>query len=109
MKLAYTSVIFFLLFSCSKNNSASSVRELNGEVIEELVECSSSLGHPYIIKYTDFNNNVDSFMTLSLPENFKIPGTKISFKISSFIEESVFCTTDIIAPPQLPIFDVKNQ
>ena len=83
--------------------------EFNGEVIREIIDCSSPKGYPYLVKYTTASNRVDSFVTTSLPAAYKIPATQILFKISATVpgDELMFCNTAVLLPVQRSIYEIR--
>lgn len=92
--------------SCKKNDEP---KTYNGEVVALIGECTSPSGYPVIIKFTDDNNKIDSFITTSLPTTIRFIGSKFSFKISTQIpdKEIMACTAIYIPPLQKSIYDLK--
>lgn len=94
MRIVFLFVII-LITSCNKNKEAI---EYKGEVIRGITECSTPKRFPYIIRYTNSNNSIDSFIT-ALPATFNLPGTKILFKITNIIpsDEVLTCNSNVHA------------
>ena len=99
------SALLFLL-SCSKGTDKVKIK---GEVIRQPNYCTSSTGFPFIIKYTTITNQVDSFITTTLPVSYKFIGKKIEFEMREFNsqDEKIACTNLFGIPKQAVIFNVS--
>ncbi len=93
-----------LFLGCEKENI-----EFKGEVIRGVNDCTTPEGFPYIIKYINTNNFADSLIIASLPSAYKLPGTKILFKIRTRISsgEEMICDGLFITVIQKSIYEVK--
>jgi len=92
--------------SCKKNDET---KTYQGEVTTLIGECSSPSGYPVIVKFTNDNNQSDSFITTSLSTTIRFIGSKFSFKIASQIpdKEIMVCTSIYVPPIQKSIYDIK--
>lgn len=108
MKIRYIicSILLLLAYSCTKNSDTI----FTGVVKRQESGCSGSTGFVFIIKYVDQNNREDSFSTLTLPTQYKLPGTKITFQMQdvSSADEAMYCNAMMTTPKQKIIFNVRN-
>ena len=97
-----------MIWSCRKK--IDSVR-YKGEVISQPNYCTSSTGFPFIIKYLNGNNILDSSITINLPTQYKFIGQKITFEMRELNsqDEKIACTNLFIIPKQMVIFNVSQQ
>ena len=82
-----------------------------GAVVKQWDECNCSTGFPYIIRYTNSQGQPDSFMTATLPEQYKIPNKKISFDIREpdSSDEPILCLQLFVSPHAKVIFNVTER
>ena len=94
------------VFSCKKENDKIIYQ---GEVITQPNYCTSSTGFPFIISYTSATNQIDSFITTTLPIPYKFIGQKIKFEKRELNsqDEKIACTNLFGIPKQLVIFNVS--
>ena len=99
-------VLVIGLFSCKKENDKI---VYEGQVIRQPNSCTSSTGFPFIINYTTTTNQIDSFITTTLPIPYKFIGQKIKFEIRELNsqEERIACTALFVTPKQAVIFNVS--
>ncbi|MDP1764792.1 MAG: hypothetical protein Q8L07_12995 [Sediminibacterium sp.] len=100
--------VLILTFACSKKDNAIVYK---GEVIRQPNSCTSGAGFPFIIKYVNTNNQVDSFITTTLPIPYHFLNTKIVFEIreTRSSDEKIACTDLISIPKQMVIYNVSPQ
>jgi hypothetical protein len=110
VKVLTASFVFGLFFlSAFPGCKKTADKQLQGVVEYELISCNSTEGFAYIIHYNK-DNSIDSFMTVTLPETFKVPGKQIRFETRSVRDNDpkIFCTDDIIPLPELVVFNVTD-
>ncbi|WP_207420736.1 hypothetical protein [Desertivirga brevis] len=80
-----------------------------GTVRAELVSCTGPTGIPYVIDVLD-DEKLDSVATLTLPSKYKSIGKAIKFKIREVgtSDDFMICTTNIIAPEQVIVYEVSE-
>ena len=98
-------VLIVGLVSCKKENN----KIHYGEVASQPNYCTSSTGFPFVIKYTSTTNQIDSFITTTLPIQYKFKDQRIKFEIRELNsqEERIACTYLFDIPKQLVIFNVS--
>jgi hypothetical protein len=96
-----------ILLSCSKSSTK---KIYKGEVVRQPNYCTSGTGYPFIIKYTNSGNSIDSFITATLPTPHKFLGQKIQFEFRELTErdERIACTNLFSIPKQFVIFNVSS-
>lgn len=108
-------VIAVLAIACNKTkiDAASDTNKIfTGVVVRNYSpECISTSGMdtpPYIIKVTGYE--IDSFITMSLPNQYRIEGKVLKFKITDDISDYSYlvCNTSIIMPTVKKIFDITE-
>ena len=99
--------VLLLAFSCHKLNNSTRYK---GKIISQPNYCTSSTGYPFIIEYTNSSNVLDSFITATLPAEFKILGQRIQFEIREPHEgdEYLVCTGPYIILHQFVTYNVSN-
>ena len=103
-----TNFIFFallILLSCRKETDKIKIK---GEVISQPNYCTSSTGFPFIIRFTSTTNQIDSFITTTLPVPYKFIGQKIEFEVRELNsqDEKIACTDLFGIPRQAVIFNI---
>ncbi|MCO5247833.1 MAG: hypothetical protein M9887_02630 [Chitinophagales bacterium] len=82
----------------------------NGEVVRYYSECvSTGLNTPpYLMRVEDYT--LDSFVTMSLPDQYRIEGMKLNFKITedTINRANLICNTSIIPPDLKIIFEITE-
>jgi hypothetical protein len=108
VKLVANLIIVTFFLSCSKNNNNN---VYDGEVIRQPNYCTASTGFPFIIQFTNQENDVDSLITTTLPSQYKFIGQKIKFEFRDLnpFDERLACSTLFSIPKQKFIFNVENQ
>ena len=110
MKPPIPLIVCFLLLalSCHKPNDSP---RFHGKVISQPNHCTSGTGYPFIIECTNSLNILDSFITATLPAEFKILGQRIQFDVREPRDgdEYIVCTGPYIIPHQFVIYNVSNQ
>ena len=98
--------VSFTVLSCEKENSEGPI--YIGEVIQQRNDCTGSTGFPFIIKYSQ-GNEIDSLITLTLPTEFKLIGTRITIQMRNLnsTDEIIPCNSLSTHPNQKIIFNVK--
>ncbi|MGG9970726.1 hypothetical protein ACQ33O_02935 [Ferruginibacter sp. SUN002] len=104
--LAVFIVTVLCIIGCRKEDI-----EYQGEVVRGINECTTPKGFPYIVKYQNANGIKDSLITASLPPAYKLPNTKVLFKIRKNISagEEMVCNGLILPLIQKSIYDIKPQ
>lgn len=103
-KILVIATTFILLNSCKKDRTIT----FSGKIIRKLIECGSGNGYPYVIELNT-GNKPDSAATVTLPEQYKIPGTRIRFKMREVKSGDTYmlCSGNIVGPQQVIVFDVS--
>lgn len=105
-------IISVYAYSCKKkcDNIVDPNKIYNGEVVRYYSDCSSTGLNtpPYLMKVSDYS--LDSFITMTLPNQYRIEGKKLKFKIAEDTINSgtLFCNTLIIKPKLKKIFDITE-
>lgn len=96
-----------ILPSCDKGTAKVKFR---GEVIHQPNYCTSGTGFPFIIKYTTTSNLTDSFITTTLPTQYKFIGQKIEFEMRepTSHDAGLAYTLLFTIPKQMIIFNVSS-
>src|SRR3979411_504829 len=110
MKRIIILMICFSLHAVSCHKPNNSTRYI-GKIISQPNYCTSATGYPFIIEYTNNSNVLDSFITATLPAEFKILGQRIQFNIRELRpgDEYIACLGLYAFPNQLVIYNVSNQ
>jgi hypothetical protein len=97
-----------IFFSCSKSDNPIRYK---GEVVSQPNYCTSSTGFPFIIKYLNTANPMDSIITTTLPTQYKLLGLKIEFSERDVTsqDEVLLCNDLYNIPKQVVVFNVKSQ
>ncbi|WP_207531592.1 hypothetical protein [Desertivirga arenae] len=107
--LTFSLSIALLAISTTACKKEADSKTYFGTVRAEIVSCTGPTGRPYIIDVLD-NEKLDSVATLTLPSSYKAVGTAIKFKIRELETSDYFmiCTTNIIAPKQVIVYEVSE-
>ncbi|HNE50314.1 MAG: hypothetical protein U0T31_06260 [Chitinophagales bacterium] len=112
--LITTAVLCMIALSCKKKCTDEFIdpnKIYTGEVVRYYnPECvSTGLNTPpYLIRVSDYT--LDSFITMSLPNQYRIEGKKLNFKIAEDTVNIAYliCNANIIAPKLKKIFEITE-
>ena len=101
----------FLIASCNKNDDAKDEQFYNVTILSKGMDC----GDAFLIRFDEnvtglpentFNN---TYYEINLPEQYKVPGTKIKVEFREPEQgEGMFCTTMGPGYPQIFILKVEE-
>ena len=104
-------IISVYAYSCKKKDETIDPNKIyNGEVVKYYTDCSSTGLNtpPYLIRVSGYS--LDSFITMTLPNQYRIEGKRIKFKIAedTINNRNLFCNASIISPQLKKIFDISE-
>ncbi|MFN8267591.1 MAG: hypothetical protein U0T31_06255 [Chitinophagales bacterium] len=111
--LITTAVLCMIALSCKKKCTDEFIdpnKIYNGEVVRYYDACSSTGLNtpPYLIRVSGYS--LDSFVTMTLPNQYRIEGKRIKFKIAkdTINIRNLFCNAFDVYPNLKKIFDITE-